>query len=128
MNALDYTRLKSTAESSFFDTCKIGTITADTWGGADTNADAATYGSAVACGFAYAPKGEADNGSAAADFDAVLRLPVGTTVASKDRIQMTHRCNVALDAAEYYEVVGKPALGQSALVLEIKLLTGNSTL
>ena len=130
MNALsttEYTRMRSTAAETFFDTCRIGTATAHVYGSADTNDVAPTYSDGIACGFRPAPVGEAIDGSDAPDFDAVLRLPLDTDVTNVDRVEVTHRHGEALADAQIFTVTGEPARGPSALVLKLKLVTGESS-
>jgi hypothetical protein len=123
----EFERMRVTAAESFFDACKLGSATAANWGD-DPGVDTFSYANEIACGFKYEPKGEIKDGSHAPLFDAVLRLPVDTDVTNVDRVQMTGRHGEALDPVEYYAVEGKPSRGPSALVLNLKLITGASAL
>lgn len=128
MNGLPYAKLRDTAESTFFDTCRLGTTPAFEYGALDTNDSEPTYGDGIPCGFKPAGHGEVLDGSAAPIFMATLRLPVGVSIGSADRVEITHRHGDALDPTQVYAVEGAPARGPSATVLQLKLITGNSTL
>jgi hypothetical protein len=122
----DYACMQATAEASFFDTCQLAAMSAHSWGSADTGPGTATWGAAQPCGYSPAPVGETKDGAQVPIFDAVLRLPFDTDVTGIQRVRITHRHGVALAAAEEYTVTGKPARGPSALLLELKLVTGNT--
>lgn len=129
LSAAELTGMRDTVESSFFDVCQLGTPTvaedaADP--GADPGADTYDYGDAIACGFDPAVAGEAQDGSAAPLVDAVLRLPVGTTVTEIYRVRLTQRHGETLDTAEDYRIEGPPERGPSALVLKLKRIVGFS--
>lgn len=129
MNALTATELagfQSTAEGSFFDSCKLGTATAASFG-SDPGSASYSYGDEIACGFAYGGQNEVKDGSQAPIYDATLRLPIDTTIANIDRVQVTQRHGVAI-TPEYYTIEGKPSRGPSAIVLNLKLITGVSAL
>ena len=128
---IDYAGLRTTAESTFLDTCRIGTTptaASDMWNLANTVPADPLYADAISCGFKPTNAGEVRDGSQAPLHDATLRLPVDTDIKTVDYIELTHRHGTALDPLEYYAVIGKPELGPSALVLRLKFITGNSAL
>ena len=128
LSATEYSRMRSTCVATFFDSCKLGTATAAAFG-SDPGASTYSYANDIDCGFQSDPKmrgAESADGTQAALIDAVLRLPVDTDITNIDRVQMTARHGTALDPVEYYTIDGKPALGPSALVLKLKLITGVS--
>lgn len=128
LSATEYSRMRSTCVATFFDSCKLGTATAAAFG-SDPGASTYSYANDIACGFEpeiSAAIGEGGDGIQAPLFDAKLRLPVDTDITNIDRVQMTARHGTALDPVEYYTIDGKPALGPSALVLKLKLITGVS--
>ncbi len=54
--------------------------------------------------------------------DAVLRLPLGTTIGSGDTVRITHRYGEALSASEIFEVASDPApmRGPTAITVELR--------
>lgn len=125
LGAAEITRMKAEAEDTMLDTCQIGVRTSGDFGDPSGTASYA-YGSGIACGVAKGGGAESDEG-AQADISAVtIRLPMGTTVSSKDRIKVTHRRGTALAADEYYSINGDPAGGTVALLVSATRLDGNS--
>ena len=55
--------------------------------------------------------------------DAVLRLPVGTVIDSRDRITITHRLGSELAFKPVYNIIGSPRTGASGLLLNLALVT-----
>lgn len=117
--------LRAAAEDSMLDTCKVGTYSAGSQTGPDIAAPSYSYGSAIACGFDAGASDETDDGGQVTMTDAVIRLPIATTVNGTDRIQLTHRHGEALGTAEYYRILGEPRRGVSALVCQVKRIVGS---
>ena len=92
----DYAAIRSAAESTFRDKCKIGTATRAS--GYEPNALTWTYGSEIACGFDAAKSTEVSDGSAATLADAVMRLDKQHRQ-QPQRIQVTERNTT--DVTEY---------------------------
>jgi hypothetical protein len=122
----DFACLRAVAESTFFDTCEIGAVAAHTWGSADTTAGDPDFGDPTPCGFQPVNKGELGDGSQAPDLDGTLRLAIGTDITNIDRVKLTARNGEAI-TPELYSVQGLPERGPTALVLNLKRITGNST-
>lgn len=125
LTAPEVTRMKAEAEETMLDTCQIGIRTSGDF--SDPSGTASySYGSGIACGVSKGGGVESDEG-AQVDIAAVtIRLPIGTTVSSKDRIKVTHRKGTALAADEYYSINGDPAGGTVALLVSATRMEGNS--
>ena len=125
MTTLPYSCLQATAESTFFDECELGAIVVGGWGEADTGAGTPVFDDAIPCGFQPMNKGESRDGAQVPFMDAKLRLPVGTDITNIDRVRLTSRHGTAI-TPQLYTIEGPPELGPSAMVLNLKLVTGNS--
>ena len=107
------------------DTCKIGTRAA--LGGTTPEPTAAwTYGSAIRCVYEQTGSTEVLDEGQAALTDVVFRVPLGTTVARDDRIQLTKRDGVALGTAITCEVVGDPVTSFGEIVVRGRKVVGSS--
>lgn len=91
-----------------------------------------TYASGpeIWCGFrqggqASAGTSEVMEGTEVVTADAVLRLPIDTVITSIDRVAVTKRANVPVPL-QAYGVLGQPARGPTALVVELELVTDGS--
>ncbi|MCA9941634.1 MAG: hypothetical protein KC418_23500 [Anaerolineales bacterium] len=82
-----------------------------------------TPGDTLACGFNPSPSKEMMN--QVPDVEAVLRLPVGTTLDNRDRLRITYRFGVAV-TNEDYEIAGQPRRGPSGLLVPLKKVTDGS--
>lgn len=70
-----------------------------------------------------------DEGALNADaplMDAQLRLPIDTSISSKDRITITHRHGVPITPNETYMLIGEPKRGPSGLVCDLEIVTDGS--
>jgi hypothetical protein len=126
MNAIDFDYMRETAALTFFDTCRLGAVPEFEYGSLDSVPEDPLYSDGQPCGFEPGRRGEVEDGSQAPIYDAILRLPVTASVASIDRVELTHRHGTALASPQIYAVVGAPELGPSANVLTLKLITGES--
>lgn len=122
----DIVRLKAEAQGMFRDKCKVGVATfSDVH---DPTSLAWSYGAELSCGFDASQSDETVDGAEATITDAVIRVPVGTSVNADDRIKITVRNFATLGTPEIYAVVGAPRLGMTALLCNVKRVTGESFL
>jgi hypothetical protein len=126
LSSTELERMRDTAESSFMDSCKLGTPSGSGFN-SDPGSTSYSWGSEIACGFDANPAGEAEGGSQAPVVDAMLRLPIGTTVTEEYRVRITKRHGEALGTPEEYTIDGAPDRGVSALVLKLKYVAGASS-
>lgn len=122
IGATERTRLRSTMAETLLDSCRVLTYTT---GAADAyGASAITYtaGSVIACGYEPTASREVQRENQVIVTDATLRLPIGTTVTTSDRILVTAKLGEALAAQPTYEIVGF-VQGPTAIVLDLKLVT-----
>lgn len=114
--------LETDQEAHMMDTCSIGVYHAvpDGYG-----IPTPTYqaGAAVICGLNENVRQEVQSRGEVVMVDAVLRLPVGTAVDSRDRITITHRFGVELTVKPVYNIIGAPRTGASGLLLNLTLVT-----
>ena len=113
-------RMQGTQAGAMQDVCRVYAYSSapDAYGNPSPTY---TAGSPVVCGFK--PTSREVQGSGEVDMvDAKLRLPIATTLDSRDRIEVTHRYGVAI-TPEMYEVFGPPERGPSGLVVDLKLVT-----
>lgn len=111
--------ITATIEDSLLDTC---TVDAYTELAGELNEPEVTYtaGAATPCRF-RATSGMVNivPDFGLAGVDAMLRLPLGTTITNRDRVTVTHRYGIALAEPQTYSVAGDPAPGIASL--EVKL-------
>ena len=102
------------------DTCVVRSYssTADGWGNPTPGY---TDGAALACGVEHGMPKEWQASGAVADIDAVIRLPIGTTITVKDLIKVTYRYGEALGTAQVFEVVGPVRQGPSGVRVGTRL-------
>jgi len=87
----------------------------DTW-----TPDAAT----TPCGFGWARRTEAPDGDkTVVRGEFLLRLPHGTVIDQRDRVQIVDRFGEGDDAQLTYDIDGAPAVGPSGIVVRLKLVT-----
>ena len=55
--------------------------------------------------------------------DAIVRVPIATTVTELDRVKITKQHGSTLGTALVFSVVGKPKRGPSALVIDLQRVT-----
>lgn len=87
---------------------------------------------AISCG--YRPGSGAAQPSQAEHMDnarvpealGIFRLPVGTVIAGKDRIRLTHRAGRLLSPAVDYQIVGDTTPGMAALLVKVRSVTDGS--
>jgi len=116
--------MRTDAELLMVDTCVIGVPAAPTGPEPTTTYDYSA--TAISCGFDASASDEAQDGSQVSVIDGVFRLPLATTITSKNRIKLTHRCGTALATPEYYSVSGDPRRGRTAFVAAVSRIVGNA--
>jgi len=114
--------LETDQEAHMMDTCTIGSYHAvpDGYG-----IPTPTYraGSPTICGLNENVRQEVQGRGEVVMVDAVLRLPVGTVIDSRDRITITHRFGSQLAVQPVYNIIGAPRRGASGLLLNLALVT-----
>jgi hypothetical protein len=122
LTAAELAEMRECQVASLQDTCKVLAYSATT---DDYGLPKASYtpGAAQACGFDPTSSREVQEGSQVAVVDARLRLPLGTVVTSRDRVQITHRFGEALSSPETYSIIGEPERGPVGLVLNLRTAT-----
>lgn len=125
IEAAEIALLRSEAEASMRDKCRIGTATRAA--GNNPTKETWTYAvTEIACGFDASKSREVQDGSRATLTDAVVRLPIATVITGKNRVRVTERNGT--DVSEDYAVVGEPRRGLTSLVVGLRRITGGSTL
>lgn len=79
---------------------------------------------ATKCGFGWNRRHEApdaDKTTVRGDF--LLRLPVGTVIDARDRVEIITRFGEPVSERVQYEIDGEPASGPSGLVVRLKRVT-----
>ena len=114
-------RLRLTAEQAMQDKCVIGVYHAvpDAYG-----IPTPTYrpGSPVPCGLNESDWREVQSKGEVVLTDAVLRLPAGTVLDSRDRITITHRYGIGeLTEKPVYSIIGFPQVGTCGLQVKVNL-------
>jgi hypothetical protein len=119
----ELSRLQSTQDSAMQDTCviQVYTRTLDSYG---APAVAYTDGSAIACGVNMTPARESRQADMNVErIDATVRLPIGTSIKTTDRVKVTYRYGVILSTALVFEVVGAIRRGPSGLQVDLQAVT-----
>jgi head-tail adaptor len=114
--------MQAAQQAGMQDTCIIQTYseTINTYG---QPVPTWTDGTAQACG--VYPKGlrESHNVSnTTVQYDATIRLPVGTVVDMRDRVKVTHRFGVAVTNVTY-GIIGPVRRGASGVQIDVRLVT-----
>lgn len=122
----ELSRMQDTQESAMQDTCKVGVYSSGSTDGYGVPNPTYTYGSALQCGLEHVRPREVQASGQVAVISARLRLPIGTLIATRDRIQVTHRYGAALASAQVFEIVGPPERGPSGLVVNLMVVTDGS--
>jgi len=106
------------------DRCKLG-VPATPTGGKPRPASY-TYGDEIRCRYSRVGSKETLDGSEVKVVNAEIRIPAGTTVTNKYRVQLTKINGETLNPVKYFAIIGEPWETLSEIVLNVKLLTGNS--
>lgn len=80
-------------------------------------------GSALACGVKFSNERDAVDETRWPMWDAQMRLPIATSVDSRDLVVLTLRHNAADVTDEVYRPIGNPRRGPSGLVLDLERVT-----
>jgi hypothetical protein len=118
--------MRAAQEAVMMDACvrlAYGAPTTDTYNLPESQY---TPQSPIACGFDPTASKEVMSEGQVVVTDGQMRLPVGTTVDSRDRFQVTHRHGEALASPPTFELIGDPERGPSGLVLNLRLVTDGS--
>lgn len=78
----------------------------------------------LVCGFDPSARPEAMDGAEVVMADAVMRLPQGTELDARDRLEVTERFGVLVEEPEVFEVIGEAERGPSGLVLRLRRVVG----
>jgi hypothetical protein len=120
LSTLELSTMRADQADYFHDTCKIGTATEAQGANGEVTTTWA-YGAATACGLQMTGGRERKRSDGTVlVVDATLRLPIGTTIDAKSRVQITKRHGTALASPLYFMVVGYPKQGPSALVVDLE--------
>lgn len=125
IGATERTRLRATMAETLLDSCRI---LAYTTGAADAyGMSAVTYtaGSEIACGYEPTASDEVQRENQVIVTDGKLRLPIGTTVTTSDRVLVTKKLGETLTTQPTYEIVGL-VQGPTAIVLDLAIVTDGS--
>ena len=114
--------LETDQEAHMMDICTIGAYRAvpDGYG---IPTPTYTAGSPTICGLNENVRQEVQSRGEVVMVDAVLRLPIGTAVDSRDRITITHRFGGEWTVKPVYNIIGNPRRGASGLLLNLALVT-----
>lgn len=122
LTAAELAEWRADVAVTFWDTCVVQTYTVGT---PDAHGQAVITwvdGSAIACGFRFnTPRmiqGAPDVPVRISE--ATVRLPLGTTIATGDRIKITKRQDAMLTTALVFEIIGHSRPGPSCLVLDLE--------
>lgn len=123
LTAGDVAMMRGIQADLYHDTCKIGVHTeaANSYG---EPVPTWTYGTSLSCGFGPTGGRESnrDDGTILVT-DAAVRLPLDTTITTKDKVQITHRHGEELDTALIFGVAALPKRGPSGLVVLLKAVS-----
>jgi head-tail adaptor len=115
--------MQSTQEVAMQDTCIVQAYsrTIDSFG---APVETWTDGDPIVCGFDPTPSEENRRADMTAlHYDATVRLPIDTSIDTRDRIKVTKRFAVTLSPAETFSVLAVPQRGPSGLVLLLERIT-----
>jgi len=118
-SAGDLADMRTTQDAHMLDTCTLQThsTTRDALG---QDVDAWTDGSSVACGLDMRPGSERRGAKmTVVEYDATLRLPIGTTVNEKMRIKVTKRFGENI-TTQVFDIVSPIQRGPSGIRLVLR--------
>jgi hypothetical protein len=118
--------MRATQSGAMMDTCLIMRYISGVKDEGNVPVNAWRTGESVACGFNPAGGREVMEQTQVAIADAQVRLPISTTLDSRDRIKITHRFGEQINQQPTYEVIGLPERGPSGLLLNLRLVTDGS--
>lgn len=115
-------RMRGTQQAAMLDTCRVlaYTATPDAWGQTQPTY---TPGAAIACGYldksGLAQQEVRLDDKTLVQVAATVRLPLGTAIGARDRIEITHRQGQALSPTLTLEVVGSVRSGPTGIQLDL---------
>ena len=118
----ELTALETDQEAHMMDICTIGAYHA-VQDGYGIPTPTYTAGNPTICGLNENVRQEVQSRGEVVMVDAVLRLPVGTVIDSRDSITITHRLGSELAFKPVYNIIGSPGTGASGLLLNLALVT-----
>lgn len=71
---------------------------------------------------------EVTDGTETSMTDAIIRVPLGSAITAKSRLKVTLRYRETISSPDIYAVMGAPKNGRSSMVINCKLVTGESRL
>lgn len=122
LTATQITQMQNQAGDLMHDTCVVQTYTSST---VDSyRQPTVTYpdGSAISCGFSWRQLGNTERlfpELHSLTYDALVRVPIGTTVTRKDRVKLTKRMGVAITNI-VFEVSGPVMRGPTCLMVPLR--------
>lgn len=120
--ANDLANMQAAQNGHMQDTCVIQTYsrTLDSYG---SPVETYTDGPAIACGLEMTTGRENHRADMTVErIDATVRLPIGTSLQSTDRIKATRRFGTAITAIEF-EIVGEVRCGPSGIRVDVSKVT-----
>ncbi len=115
-------RMQDTQEGAMMDECTILSYSSTTVSG-EVQDGWSGGGTPVACGLNTKKSKEIHKEDLSiVRTDAQLRLPIGTTIEPRDRIQVLSRFNVTEDEQLIYGIEGEPRKGPSGLLLDLVIV------
>jgi hypothetical protein len=111
--------MRGSASIIMMDTCRIHTYAESSADGYGVPVAGYTTGAALSCGYKARSTREVQQGNQTVLIDGELRLPQDTVINSLDRVEITHRYGEAITPTLLFSIIGQPALGPSAIVVNL---------
>ena len=113
--------LRATQESAMQDRCVLWRWAGVTDGYGDVTASYTPELPEIACGLGWRESIESPDADKTVErWSMMLRLPIGTVLDPRDRVQVTARFGIIESTPIVYELAGEPATGPSGLRVPIK--------
>lgn len=122
VDANDLAMMREAQAETMHDTCVMLTRITGAVDAYNRQQELYQAGSPIACGLDMRESREVGD-TRVPLYDARVRLPITTDITHLDRIGVTHRYGERLSTVLYYDVVGEPLRGPSALVLNLRTAT-----
>ena len=123
LSTLELTQMRADQAGHYNDTCIVQTHSS-TQNLVNEPVASWTDGSAISCGFEMTGGDERQQADGTLlVVDAIVRVPIGTTVTEVDRVKITKQHGSTLGTALVFSVIGKPQRGPSALVIDLQRVT-----
>lgn len=122
LQAAELERMEDTQESAMMDECTILAYSSTTVSG-EVQDGWAAGGTPIACGVNTKKSKEIHREDLSiVRTDAQIRLPIGTAIEPRDRIQVLSRFGVTEDEQLIYGIEGEPMKGPSGLLLDLVII------